>query len=321
MPHQVRRTIAPATLALLFVFLIPLVSCAKSGTAATAAAAAASQRTFASPEEAGKALMDAAKAGDQDSVLAIFGSGSKEIIYSGEATQDKETASAFVSAYDKMNRWRKLDDNHQVLIIGADNFTFPIPLRKNDSGRWYFDTAAGKDEILARRVGRNELAAIEVSQALADAQQEYFSESHPDMRKKQYALKFISDKGTQNGLYWESADGQPKSPLGPLVAFATREGYSAQPKSHEPFHGYYFRILNRQGRHAQGGAKNYLSDGKMLRGFAFVAYPAVYGNSGIMTFIINQNGVAYQKDLGKNTREVASAMTEFDPDRSWTPVE
>jgi hypothetical protein len=318
MSHQVRRTIAPASLLLLLVFLIPLVSCAKSE---TAAAAASDQRTFASPEEAGKALLDAAKSGDQDTVLAIFGPGSKEVIYSGDATQDKQTASTFVSAYDAMNRWRKLDENQQVLIIGADNFTFPIPLRKNNSGRWYFDTAAGKDEILARRVGRNELAAIEVSRALADAQHEYFSESHPDMRRKQYALKFISDKGTHDGLYWESAEGQPKSPLGPLVAFATREGYSTQAKSHEPFHGYYFRILNRQGRHAQGGVKNYLSDGKMVRGFAFVAYPAVYGNSGIMTFIINQNGVAYQKDLGKETREVASAMTEFDPDKSWTPVE
>jgi Protein of unknown function (DUF2950) len=318
MSHQVRRTIIPVSFALLLVFVIPLVSCAKSE---TAAAAGSSQKTFASPEEAGKALLDAAKAGDQDTVLAIFGPGSKEVIYSGDATQDKETASRFVSAYDKMNRWRKLDDNHQELIIGADNFTFPVPLRKNDSGRWYFDTAAGKDEILARRIGRNELSAIAVSGALADAQQEYFSESHPDMRKKQYALKFISDTGTQNGLYWESAEGQPRSPLGPLVAFATREGYSAEPKSHQPFHGYYFRILNRQGKHAQGGAKDYLSDGKMVRGFAFVAYPAEYGNSGIMTFIINQNGVLYQKDLGKETKEVASAMTEFDPDRSWTPVE
>lgn len=318
MSYQVRRTIAPASLALLLVLLIPLVSCAKSG---TAAAVGSGQKTFASPEEAGKALLDAAKSGDQDTVLAIFGPGSKEIIYSGDATQDKQTASAFVSAYDAMNRWRKLDDNQQVLIIGADNFTFPIPLRRNDIGRWYFDTAAGKDEILARRVGRDELAAIEVSRALSDAQHEYFSESHPDTRSKQYALKFISDKGTQNGLYWDSADGQPRSPLGPLVAFATREGYSAQAKSHEPFHGYYFRILNRQGRHAQGGAKNYLSDGKMVRGFAFVAYPAEYGNSGIMTFIINQNGVLYQKDIGKNTKEVASAMTEFDPDKTWAPVE
>jgi len=254
-------------------------------------------------------------------VLAIFGPGSKDVIYSGDPTQDKDTAERFVSAYQVMNRWRKLDNNHQVLIIGADNFGCPIPLKKNDSGRWYFDTAAGKDEVLARRIGRDELAAIATSGALADAQHEYFSESHPGMRKKQYAPKFVSDTGTQNGLYWESANGQPRSPLGPLVASATREGYSAQPKSHEPFHGYYFRILNRQGRHAQGGAKSYLSDGKMVRGFAFVAYPAVYGNSGIMTFIINQNGVVYQKDLGKSTKEVASAMTAFDPDKSWRPVE
>lgn len=318
MSHQVRRTIAPASLALLLVFLIPLISCARSE---MAAAADSSQRTFATPEEAGKALVDAARSGDQNTVLAIFGPGSKEVVYSGDVTQDKDTAERFVTAYQAMNRWRKLDNNHQVLIIGADNFSFPIPLKKNDSGRWYFDTAAGKDEILARRIGRDELSAISVSNALADAQHEYFSESHPDMRKKQYALKFISDTGTQNGLYWESAEGQPRSPLGPLVANATREGYSAEPKSRQPFHGYYFRILNRQGKHAQGGAKNYLSDGKMVRGFAFVAYPAEYGNSGIMTFIINQNGVLYQKDLGKNTKEVASAMTTFDPDKSWRPVE
>jgi hypothetical protein len=138
--------------------------------------------------------------------------------------------------------------------------------------------------------------------ALADAQHEYFSESHHDMRRKQYALKFISDKGTQDGLYWDSAGGQTRSPLGPLVAFATGEGYSAQPQSHEPFHGYYFRMLNGQGKHAQGGAKVYLSDGKMVRGFAFVAYPAEYGNSGIMTFIINQNGVVYQKRLREGHR-------------------
>jgi len=318
MSHQVRRTIALANWAFLLALIIPLVACTKSE---TAAAAGSGQRTFASPEEAGKALVEAAKSGDQNTVLAIFGPGSKEVIYSGDATQDKQTAEAFVSAYQVMNRWRKLDDNNESLIIGADNFSFPIPLKRNDSGRWYFDTAAGKDEVLARRVGRNELAAIDVCGALADAQHEYFSESHHDMRKKQYALKFISDKGTQDGLYWDSADGQTRSPLGPLVAFATGEGYSAQPQSHEPFHGYYFRMLNGQGKHAQGGAKDYLSDGKMVRGFAFVAYPAEYGNSGIMTFIINQNGVVYQKDLGKDTSETASAMTEFDPDDTWTPVE
>jgi Protein of unknown function (DUF2950) len=283
-------------------------------------AAAASQSTFASPEEAGQALVEAAKSGDENAVLAVFGPGSKEVIYSGDATQDQKTAAAFVSAYQVMNRWRKIDDNSEVLIIGADNFTFPVPVRKNAAGRWYFDTAAGKDEILARRIGRNELAAIAVSQALADAQHEYFSQSHDKMRNQQYALKFISDKGTHDGLYWDSAEGQPRSPLGPLVANATGEGYRVRPQSHQPFHGYYFRIMQRQGKNAQGGAKDYVSGGKMVRGFAFVAYPAAYGNSGIMTFIINQSGVVYQKDLGKDTDRIASKMTVFNPDKTWTRV-
>jgi Protein of unknown function (DUF2950) len=313
--HDLRSKVIVGSLLLALTLIIPLTSGTMSE---NAVAAAASQSTFASPEEAGKALVEAAKSGDENAVLAVFGPGSKEIVYSGDATQDKKTAAAFVSAYQVMNRWRRIDDNNEVLIIGADNFTFPIPLKKDASGRWYFDTAAGKDEILARRIGRNEIAAIEVSQALGDAQHEYFSQSHDNMRRKQYALKFISNKGTHDGLYWDSAEGQPRSPVGPLVAFATREGYKAQ--SHQPFHGYYFRMMNRQGKNARGGAKDYVSGGKMVRGFAFVAYPAAYGNSGIMTFIINQNGVVYQKDLGKDTDRIGSKMRVFNPDKSWTQV-
>lgn len=315
--HDLRSKVSAGSLLIVLALIIPLTSGTMSE---NAVAAAASQSTFASPQEAGKALLEAAKSGDENAVLAVFGPGSKEIIYSGDATQDKKTAAAFVSAYQVMNRWRKIDDNNEMLIIGADNFTFPIPLKKDASGRWYFDTAAGKDEILARRIGRNELAAIEVSQVLADAQHEYFSQSHNNMRRKQYALKFVSDKGTHDGLYWDSAEGQPRSPLGPLVAFATGEGYKMHPQSHQPFHGYYFRIMKRQGKNAQGGAKDYISGGKMVRGFAFVAYPAAYGNSGIMTFIINQNGVVYQKDLGKDTERIASKMTVFNPDKTWTQV-
>lgn len=315
--HDLRNKVSVGPLLIALALIMPLTSVTMSE---NAVAAAAGQSTFASPQEAGKALVEAAKSGDENAVLAVFGPGSKEIIYSGDATQDKKTAAAFVSAYQVMNRWRKIDDNNEMLIIGADNFEFPIPLKKNAGGRWYFDTAAGKDEILARRIGRNELAAIEVSQALADAQHEYFSQSHHNMRKKQYALKFVSDKGTQDGLYWDSAEGQPRSPLGPLVAFATSEGYKVQPQSHQPFHGYYFQIIKRQGKNAQGGAKDYMSGSKMVRGFAFVAYPAAYGNSGIMTFIINQKGVVYQKDLGKDTERIASKMTVFNPDRTWTRV-
>jgi hypothetical protein len=293
--------------------LLSLAACSKHETP--------SYRVFASPDEAGDALLQAAQSGDQNAVLAIFGPDSKTVIFSGDAVQDKNVEGAFVAAYGVMHRWRKMADGAETLLVGADNFDFPIPLRKNGAGQWYFDLAAGKDEILARRIGRNELAIIDACGALADAQAEYFSERHSDGSTKQYAVKFISDAGKQNGLYWDSTEGQPKSPLGPLVALATAEGYSAKANSHLPFHGYYFRLLNRQGSNAPGGAKDYVVDGKMTGGFAFLAYPAEYGNSGVMTFIINQDGVLLQKDLGKSTTELATAMSEFNPDASWSQVE
>jgi len=277
-------------------------------------------RAFRSPDDAGTGLLDAAKSGDQNAVLAIFGPESKEIVSSGDAVQDKATMVAFVTAYGVMHRWRKMPDDARVLLIGADNFAFPVPLKKNADGQWFFDAAAGKEEILARRIGRNELAVIDICGALADAQAEYFTEHHADGSTEHYALKFISDTGKQNGLYWDPAEDQSRSPLGPLVAFATDEGYSVKPNAHIPFHGYYFHMLNRQGDGAPGGAKDYVVDGKMVNGFAFVAYPADYGNSGVMTFIINQDGVLLQKDLGKTTTETAKVMNEFDPDASWSPV-
>jgi len=304
------RRIAVTIRFLLLALIFPLAACSKSDKP--------SYRVFASPDDAGSGLLEAAKSGDQKAVLAIFGPESKEIILSGDAVQDKAAVDAFVTAYGVMHRWRKMPDDAQVLLIGADNFAFPIPLKKNGAGQWFFAVAAGKDEILARRIGRNELAVIDICGALADAEAEYFSQRHEGA--KQYAAKFISDSGKQNGLYWDSPEGQPKSPLGPLVAFATTEGYSAKPNSHMPFHGYYFHILSRQGSHAQGGAKDYVIDGKLVGGFAFVAYPAEYRNSGVMTFIINQDGVLLQKDFGKTTTETATAMTEFDPDDTWSPA-
>jgi hypothetical protein len=278
-------------------------------------------KVFASPDDAGNALMEAAKLRDQNAVLAIFGPESKEIIYSGDAVQDKTAADRFAEAYSVMHRWRKMPDGSQVLLVGADNFLFPIPLKKNGAGQWYFDVAAGKDEILARRIGRNELAVIRICAALADAQAEYFSQRHEGGSAKQYAPKFISDPGKQNGLYWESPEGKPKSPLGPMVAFATAEGYSVKPNAHVPFHGYYFQMLTKQGSHSRDGAKDYVVNGKMVGGFALVAYPAEYSNSGVMTFIINQDDVLFQKDLGKTTTETATAMSAFDPDSSWSRVE
>jgi hypothetical protein len=278
-------------------------------------------RVFGSPDDAGAALLEAAKSGGQDALFAIFGPDSKDVISSGDAVQDKTVLEKFVTAYGVMHRWRKTSDGGQVLLIGADNFAFPIPLKKNTGGHWYFDTAAGKDEILSRRIGRNELAVIDLCSEIVDAQAEYFSQPRNGATTKQFAPKFISDPGKQNGLYWEVPEGQPKSPLGPLVAFATTEGYTAKQNAHTPFHGYYFHMLTRQGSHAPGGARDYMVDGKMVSGFAFVAYPAEYGNSGIMTFLINQDGVLLQKDLGKTTTETATAMTAFDPDTDWSRVE
>jgi hypothetical protein len=299
---------------LLLALMIPVAACKK-------AADKPSISVFASPDDAGNALVAAAKSDDQNALLAIFGPDSKELIYSGDAVQDKNTADMFVAGYGVMHRWRKMPDGGQILLVGADNFPFPIPLRKNDGGQWFFDTAAGKDEVLNRRIGRNELAIIAVCDALADAQDEYFSQAHDGQTTRQFAAKFISDDGKQNGLYWKSPDGQPQSPLGPLAAFATTEGYTVKPDAHAAFHGYYFHMLKGQTANAPGGAKDYAVNGKMTGGFAFVAYPAEYGNSGVMTFIMNQDGVLLQKDLGKTTTETATAMSVFDPDASWTVVE
>lgn len=296
------------------VILLPIAACNRPESAAVQAG----PRTFASPQDAGTALVAAAKAQSQDQALAIFGSGSADIVSSGDVEEDKASLNGFAKAYEVTHRWRKLSDGSQLLLVGADNETFPVPLMKNPAGQWYFDAAAGKEEILARRIGRDEIAAINVCAALADAQIQYFSQKHGGVR--QYAQKFISDPGEQNGLYWQSSQGSPRSPLGPLVAFATDEGLTVKPDAARPFYGYYFRRLETQGSGAQGGAESYLVDGKMTRGFAYVAYPAKYNDTGINTFIIDQDQVVYEKNLGQNTADVAKAMTQFDPDSTWTAL-
>jgi hypothetical protein len=295
--------------------LLSIWGCNKNEQASPAQATA---KTFASPDDAGKGLFEAAKSGNQETVLAIFGPGAKELVYTGDAAEDKASLDGFVRAYQVMNRWRKLGDGSEVLLIGADNQAFPIPI-KNAGGQWYFDAAAGKEEIVARRIGRDEIVAIDVCQALADAQEQYFSQKHGGVR--QYAQKFLSDAGQQNGLYWESPQGSPRSPLGPLVAFATEEGFTIKPDAAQPFYGYYFRRLDKQGSGAKGGAKPYVVNGKMTGGFAYVAYPAKYDDSGVKTFIINQGRVVYEKNLGKDTADVAKSLTEFNPDNTWTALQ
>ena len=303
-----RRKTVSALLSLVFV----MASCSKQEKPQAA------QDTFASPNAAANALAGAAKSGNGDAVLAVLGPGSKDVVSSGDAAKDKADLAGFASDYDAMHRWRELPDGSEVLITGTDNKAFPLPLKKNTAGQWYFDVQAGKQELLARRIGRDELAAMDVCWEIADAQKQYFSQRHDGTN--QYAQKILSDDGKQDGLYWPTENGQPKSPLGPLVAFATAQGYKAQPDLHQPFYGYYFAIMDKQGADAKGGAKSYIVNGKMTGGFAVVAYPAQYRESGVMTFIIDKNGQLLQKDLGKTTDEAAAAMTEFNPDKSWAVV-
>ena len=280
---------------------------------------APAQRTFASPAEAGAAFLQAAKSGDQAALLAIFGPDSKDVLFTGDAVQDKDALQDFVAAYGQMNRWSEIKPGGEILFIGADNYPFPIPLAKNSSGQWSFDTAAGRDEILARRIGKGELTAIAASTATAAAEQQYQSQPH-DGGIKQYAQKFVSDEGKQDGLYWKVAEGQPPSPLGPVVEFAKAAGYTNAGEKPQPFSGYYFRILTKQGDKAPGGARDYITDGKMTGGFAVLAYPAQYRNSGIMTFIVGKDGVLYQKDLGEKTTDLAAALSEYNPGDGWTSV-
>lgn len=300
--------------AMWFAVIAIVFACGKSEKATSEKLA---QKTFASPEDAGTALIEAAKSGDRDALLAVFGPDAHTVIFSGDAVKDKDNLQDFVAAYSQMHRWREIKSGGEMLYIGADNYVFPIPLGKNPAGQWYFDTAAGKDEILARRIGRNELTAIGACSALADAQKQYFQKVREGDKAKQYALKLISDDGKQNGLYWPVSDGQPPSPLEDLRDFAKAEGYTNAGDNPQPFSGYFFRLLTKQGNSAKGGAKDYLVDGKLTGGFAFLAYPAEYRNSGIMTFIVGSDGVVYQKDLGEKTREIAVALTEYDPGDGW----
>jgi Protein of unknown function (DUF2950) len=279
-------------------------------------------RTFASPDDASKSLYEAAKAGDSNALLAIFGPDATELIVSGDPVQDKQARDKFAANYEEMHRWGMLTNNRRVLNIGADNYPFPYPLMKNASGEWYFDSNSAKQEILARRIGGNELATIEALNAMADAQADYFSDTLDGSNVHQYAQKIVSDEGKQNGLYWKAADDRPESPLGPLAANASADGYGgSSQQGPQPFHGYFYRILTQQGSHAQGGAKSYIVKGNMTGGFAILAYPAEYRNSGVMTLIINQDGLVFQKDLGETTAVLAKAMSEFNPDDTWSAVE
>jgi hypothetical protein len=282
-------------------------------------AAAAKQRTFSSPEEGVKALIDAAKKNDTKGILEILGPEAKSIIESGDPVADRTAQERFVKSYDEANKLMKSGDTTSILEVGKDNWPFPIPLVKENAG-WRFDTKEGKEEIVNRRIGRNELDVIQVCLAVVDAEREYYQRDPDGDKLLQYAQKFISTKGKRDGLYWETKPGEQPSPLGPLVAHARGEGYKGAGGKPVAYHGYYYKLLTGQGKDAPGGAYDYMVRGKMMGGFGMVAYPAQYGSSGIMTFIVNHDGVVYQKDLGPKTASVAQSMTKFNPDKTWTAV-
>jgi hypothetical protein len=284
-----------------------------------ATAADLKQKTFKSPDEAVKALIESVRAKDKEELLAIFGPSGKEIISSGDEVADREMGERFVKAYEEANKVVSESDTKMVLHVGKEDYPFPIPILKK-GGIWFFDTQAGKEEILNRRIGRNELSTIQVCLAYVDAQREY-ARRGPGGGLMEYAQKFISEKGKKDGLYWETKEGEEESPIGPFVSRAVKEGYTKKGDKPIPYHGYYFRILKAQGKNAAGGAYDYVIKGKMIGGFAMVAYPAQYGVSGVMTFIVNHDGVVYEKDLGKETEKVASALKKFDPDKTWKRVE
>jgi hypothetical protein len=274
------------------------------------------QKTFSSSEEASSAFVAAVQSNDEKAMLEILGPDGKHVVSSGDETEDANGRANFVQKYQEMHRLVNEPDGTTTLYIGAKNWPTPIPL-VNKGNVWYFDTEAGKKEILYRRIGRNEMSAIRVCQELVAAEKEYYGTQH-----NEYAQKIFSDEGQKNGLYWKVSDVDSESPIGPLVARAVATGY---PKSLEggptPYRGYYYHILTRQGKNVPGGAKDYIVDGKMTAGFAFVAYPAEYRSSGVMTFIVSDYGVVYQKDLGKKTEARAQAMTEYSPDVTWQKTE
>lgn len=278
--------------------------------------AAPKQQVFASSDEAVKALVAAARGTETKTVLAILGTGAKSLIDSGDAVADKDRRARFVASYDEANKLEQAGDAKAILITGKDAWPFPIPLVKDAAG-WRFDTAAGKEEILSRRVGSNELWTIQAMLAYVDAQREYYRLNPQQHKLQGYAQKLVSTKGKRDGLYFATKAGEPLSPLGPLFDAAKAEGYGGSDGKAAAYHGYHYRILKAQGAGAQGGAYDYMAKGQMIGGFALIAWPATYRNSGVMTFIVNHDGVVFEKDFGPDTAAKVSKITRFNPDGSW----
>ena len=292
-----------------------------AGLPALAAASGKGQKSFSSAEDAASALTAAVKSGNTSEVIAILGPESPEIISSGDKVADKEGIERFIRLYDEKHLIQSAAGNKSIMVLGNDDFPFPVPLVKKGN-KWRFDARAGREEILNRRIGRNELEVINVMLTYVDAQREYASKDRDSDAVLEFAQKFRSTPGKKDGLFWEAKDGVEVSPLGSLVAKADSEGYAkSKGGDNSPYWGYLFKILKAQGAYAEGGAFDYVVNGRMILGFALVAYPVEYGNSGIMTFVVNQNGIVYQKDLGRNTGKIAAAMESYNPDQTWKKVE
>lgn len=292
--------------------LAGMLACATSATAADA-----KQKTYATPEEAVKELVAAIRSGDEKAMLGILGPGSREIVRSGDAVADKAGRERFVKAFEAANKLEKSGDAKAMLSIGKDGWPFPVPVVKEASG-WRFDTRQGKEEILNRRIGRNELSVIQVLQAYVDAQREYYLRNPQGDKLLHYAQRIASTQGKRDGLYFPTKAGERPSPLGPLVESARAEGYKKDASGKPvPYHGYYYRVLRGQGPDAPGGAYDYVAQGRMIGGFAMIAWPATYENSGVMTFMVSHAGVVYEKDLGPQTAAAVKKITRFNPDKTW----
>lgn len=285
-------------------------------------AQASEPKTFATTKAAITALIDAAKKKDSATMLGVLGSKTKQWITSGDPVQDRQGLEAFIAAYDQKNEIEKEGDTKAILVIGDDGFPFPFPVIKSAKG-WAFDPEQGREELLNRRIGRNELTTIKVLQAIGDAQREYASIDRNGDGVLEYAAKLKSSEGNHDGLYWPTAEGEPLSPLGPLVAEAVKQGYGQQKSRTEKpaYHGYHFILLKRQGGDAPGGEQEYIVGGKMIGGFAVLAYPARYGNSGVMTFMVSHDGTVYDADIGPETAEEAQEIDTFNPGKGWEKVE
>jgi hypothetical protein len=296
-----------------------LTSLAAASLIVASASIAAAQQTYKTPEAAVDALVATAKSDDQKAALLVLGRDGEDIISSGDKVSDDAARQRFVASYDAKHQIAMESDGKAILVIGDNDYPFPIPLLRKD-GQWSFDTEAGRREILYRRIGHNELETIQTCLAYVDAQNEYAEKDRTGAGAGVYAERLVSEPGKKDGLYWPTAQGEEESPLGELFAAASRQGYRTG-EGRTPYHGYYYKILTRQGSAAAGGSADYVVSGKMIGGFALVAYPAHYRNSGVMTFLVNHNGTVFQKDFGAKTAELAEAMTSFNPDPTWKKVE